>query len=200
MTVPPAAPVSRADLDVRQVRAIDGFNSARRARELALAATARTREMRLDSARALEALRRSHEALVARAEQQLRESGGLLRQNGAPRAVLAHRDAWFLEKACTAFLDAGVEVVARTDNGADAIGTCVAEQPELLLLEDSLVMVPGLEVVEQTRLHVPGVVVGVRTVRDEAVGRLLDAGASAVFARQVPAAEVVASLLRLTPV
>lgn len=191
------SPFNELELAVEQVAAIDRFNRARRAHELALAATARTREMRLDSARSLDVLRRQHAALVERAHSQLRASGQQLGRGGACRVVLAHRNAWFLDRVQTVLQDSDAEVVALTDNGADAIGIVVAEQPDLVLLEDALLMVPGEEVVRQTRLHAPRALVAVQTAHGGGVARLLDAGAAAVYTRQVPPRDVALSLLEL---
>ncbi len=50
-------------------------------------------------------------------------------------------------------------MVASSGNGADAVGTVVAEQPDLLLVEDLLAMVPGELVVREAARFSPSTVV-----------------------------------------
>ena len=88
-------------------------------------------------------------------------------------------------------------MVAGTDNGADAVGLIAAEQPDLVLIEDTLSMLAGAEVVREVRHFCPETVVTAKAAYGDRVGRLLDAGPSAVFTRQTPPAEVALSLLRL---
>ena len=166
---------------MRQVRAIDAFNAARRLSEAAAETTARTREARTDAARTLEVLRRQHEALVARSHEQLRSTGELLGRRARPRAVLAHRNTWFAAKVADQLEGAGLEVVARLENGADAVGVVIAEQPDLLLVEDSLAMLPGEQVVREVRGTGTSLVIAAQVPSSDRVGVLLDAGADAVF-------------------
>ena len=126
----PAAPdwQPRTELDLagQQLLAIDRFNRARQMREQAAAAAARSREMRMDATRSLDVLRREHDAVVRRAHEQLQATGQLLHDLAPRRAVLAHRDDWFFRKVTEALEGRGVQVVAGTDNGADAVGLVVA--------------------------------------------------------------------------
>ena len=202
MGAPVEAPVqwrprSELALAAQQLQAIESFNRSRHMREEAAAAAERSREMRMDSARAMDVLRREHDAVVARAHAQLRSSGDLLRGTAARRVVLAHRNEWFLHKVCQSLEDHGVEVVGQLDNGADAIGLIVAEQPDLCLIEDTLAMVPGREVVREVRRFAPDTIIAAHVAYGDRVGQLLDAGASTVFTRQVPPPQVAQSLLRL---
>jgi CheY-like chemotaxis protein len=190
-------PRRELDLVAQQVRAIERFNRACHMREEAAAAAARSREMRMDAARSLEVLRREHEALVSRAHEQLQASGHLLRTVATRRVVLAHRNDWFFRQVTQALEDSGVHVLAGTDNGADAVGLVVAEQPDLVLVEDTLSMLPGVEVVREIRRFSPETVVTAQAAYGDRVGQLLDAGASAVFTRRIPPADVARSLLRL---
>jgi CheY-like chemotaxis protein len=194
----PACP-ARSDLDLaaEQLRAVERFNRARRMREEAAAAAARSRELRMDSARSLEVLRRQHDAVVARADAQLRASGQLLRSTVERRVVVAHRNDWLVRRLQQTLEDRGVLVVARTDNGADAVGLVVAEQPDLLLVEDTLAMLPGVEVVREVRYFSPDTLVAAQAAHGGRVDQLLEAGATTVFTRQVPPHEVARSLLEL---
>lgn len=181
----------------RQLAAIEAFHRARRAAAEATALAERSREMRMDAARRLEVQRREHEALIARAHEQLRLSGEVLLRPSVVRAVVAHRQPWFTDKVVGCLQQAGVEVVARTDNGADAVGIVVVEQPDLLLVEETLLMVPGEEVVRETRRYCADAVISAQVPSGDRVGRMLDAGASTVSTRQVPPAEVVEQALAL---
>lgn len=187
-------PRTEIDLALQQLAAVDAFTASLRTADRALAAANRSRETRMDAARRMEVLRRQHDAVVARSHEQLRRTGELLRGTLAPRVLLAHRNAWFADKLAHVLQDRGVQVVARTDNGADAVGLTVAEQPDLLLVEDTLAMVPGEQVVaEVTRLS-PGVLVTAQVAYGDRVGALLNAGAVTVFTRQVPPADVARAL------
>ena len=190
-------PRSELDLAAQQVRAIERFHRARHLREDAAAATARSREMRMDAARSLDVLRHEQAAVISRAHEQLRASGQLLRATAERRAVLAHRDDWFFRKVADGLEEREVHVVAGTDNGADAVGLIVAEQPDLVLIEDTLAMLAGVEVVREVRRFSPDTVVTAQAASADRVGQLSDAGATWVFTRQVPPDDVVRSLLRL---
>ena len=187
---------SALELARQQVEGIERFNRALRQQELAEAAAARSREMRMDSARRLEVLRRQHEAVVRRAEQQLRASGDLLRDRG-PSVLMAHRNEWFLDRVGQVLAAQGLTVVARIDNGADAIGQAVAEQPDLLLVEDTLAMVPGAEVVREVARFCPGTRIVAQVAHADRVQAMIGAGATQVFHRRVPPVEVAQALHRL---
>lgn len=190
-------PRTELDLVAQQLRAIERFNCARHAREQAAADRSRTREMRLDASRSMQVLRRQHDALVARADAQLRASGDALHSTRERRAVLAHRSGWFLREVARVLEDRGVSVVAQVDNGADAVGLLVAEQPDLVLVEDALAMARGDDVVREAREFAPGTLVGVHVGSDDRVRPLLEAGAAAVFPRLTRPQEVADQVLRL---
>lgn len=197
---PSPAPLRRSELQLaaQQADAIAAFTRAHRTAQQAREAAARSREMKLDNARAMEVLRRQHAALIARAHEHLRLTGTVLRSTCARRVVLAHRNEWFRGKLSRALQDGGLHVVAVLDNGADAVGVTVAEQPDLLLVEDTLAMVPGEAVVREVLRFCPDTVVAAQVAYSDGVGALKDAGAHEVFTRQVPAAEVAERLLVLS--
>ena len=184
------------ELMTAQIEAVDAWHRARRASEAAADAVSLTREMRLDLNRRREAQRREQEALLARAEQQLRESGGLLSVRAPTRAVLAHRNAWLRDNVARRLEEAGVHVVGVFEDGADAAGTIVVEQPDLVLVEDRLPTLSGVEVIRRVRTYAPEAVVGAQCGDAAGVQPLVDAGAQAVFTRRVPPAELADSLLR----
>ena len=190
-------PRTELDLAAQQLRAIARFNDARRMAEAAGAAAARSREMRMDVTRSLEVLRREHDAVVRRAHEQLRVTGALLRGTPERRVVIAHRNEWFVGKVADALQDSGVLVVAHVDNGADAVGIAVAEQPDLVLVEDTLAMVPGEQVVRDVRGYCPATLVAAQVAHGDRVAPFLDAGASTVFTRSVPPFDAARSLLQL---
>jgi hypothetical protein len=193
------APRARSELDLaaQQLQAIARFNDARRMAEAAAAAVARSREMRMDTTRSLEVLRREHEAVVMRAHEQLRLTGNLLRGTAERRIVIAHRNEWYAGKVAHALRDQGMLVIAQVDNGADAVGIAVAEQPDLLVVEDTLAMVPGEQVVRDVRSYCPDTLVAAQVAYGDRVAPLLHAGAATVFTRQVTPLDAVREMLEL---
>jgi hypothetical protein len=188
---------SPGNLVAQQLRAVDAFCRARAVAEAAAEAGSRTRELRMDAARRLEVLRRQHAALVSRSHEQLRLSGDVLGLRRGPRVVVAHRNEWFVGKV-TSVLDAhGIEVIAHTDNGADAVGLVVAEACDLVLVEDTLAMLPGEQVVQEVLSYSPDTLVAAQVAHSDRVGAFLAAGASSVFTRQVPPADVALRLAAL---
>ena len=149
---------SELTLAAQQLRAVESWHRARQQQE-ALAAGTRSREARMDLARRTDVLRRQHEAIVRRSEEQLRTSGRVIHSSAPLRAVIVHRNDWFQGKVAEALQKLGIDVVARLDNGADAVGTVVAEQPDLLLVEDNIPMQPGPDVIRLARLYSPDTVI-----------------------------------------
>lgn len=197
-TPPASFPCWDLELAARQLRAVELFTGRLRAAEEAVAAPGRSSETRRDAARRMDVLRRQHQAVVARAHAQLRATGDVLHvRPGAARIVLAHRSAWFLDRVAAALEGAGLDVVARLDGGAEAVGLSVCEQPDLVLVEDTLTTVPGEEVVRELVDLCPQSRVVAQCAYGDRVGPLLEAGAAAVFTRQVPPADVAAAVAQL---
>ena len=198
---PPASAPARArthlDLVAQQLSAIESFTKARAAAELAERVPGRTREVRMDAERRLEVLRRQHDAVVAHTDTQLRTSGTLLRTTVEPRIVIAHRNEWFAGKLGGVLTERGVHVATTVDNGADAIGIALSEQPELVLVDEKLAMVPGPDVVREISRYCPGSVIAAHVDYSDRVVALLDAGAHAVYTRQMPPGDVAEALLEL---
>ena len=193
------ARVRRPSCSPDQVRGIDAFNAARRAaaREEAAASAQRSREMRLDLARRMDVVRRQHEALVRRTEEHMRSSAHLLQAHAPARAVLVHRDPRFLDRVCAVLEQSGIDVVVRLDNGADAVGAVVAEQPDLLLVEDKLPMLGGAEVLRQVLQYAPRTLAAGTAWSDSSVAELLEAGARSAYTRRVTPADVARGLCGL---
>ena len=189
-------PTTQLDLAQRQLAAVEAWHRRRRMAEDAALAGQRSREQRLDLARRMDVVREQHRAIVARTDAQLRTSAQLLRAD-RPRALVVHRNAWFTDKVVAALGAGGVELIARLENGAEAVGVAVAEQPDLLLVEDSLPMLPGEAVVREVRALSPGTLIAAQVAHDTGVGPMLAAGVRAAWVRRVPPADVAAGLLEL---
>ena len=194
-TRPRPAGRTQLDLMTAQLDAVDAWHRARRVADAAAESRSATRESRLDLSRRMSARRREQEALLTRAEQQLRDSGQVLAGRAPIRAVLAHRNAWLRDAVAERLTVAGVEVVGLFEDGADAAGTLVIEQPDLLLVEDRLPTLTGVEVVRRARKFSPLTLVGAQALDGAGVQALVDAGAQAVFTRRVPPAEIADQLL-----
>jgi CheY-like chemotaxis protein len=194
--VPPDSVPSRRSYDelIRARRdAIETWHRALRTVEAAAESTRITRELRLDLNRRREARQREREALLARSAQ--------LRDAAAPtepvpvRAMLAHRNEWVRERVAQRLAEAGVAVVGVFEDGADAAGTAVAEQPDLVLVEDLLPTMPGLQVVRRVTTFAPLALTGAHVTDDSGIEPFLAAGASAVFTRRVRPHDVADHLL-----
>lgn len=190
-------PRDEVELSVAQLRALSTWHEAHRAAQDAARERAGSREHRMDQDRRLDVLRAQHAALVRCTEQALLRAGWPIRDAVPLRAVVAHRNEWFRERVCGELQRHGVVVVHRTDNGAEAVGTSVAEQPDLVLVEDRLALQPGPDVVREVRRYAPWAVVAAQVATDDGVPDLLAAGAHAAFPRRVPPAEVADELARL---
>jgi CheY-like chemotaxis protein len=83
------------------------------------------------------------------------------------------------------------------ENGAEALGVVVAEQPDVLLTGDRLAMMTGWDLLAQARLYAPGTVLAVQA-SDEQQADSHAALADAVFLRHVPPAVVADVLLART--
>jgi DNA-binding NarL/FixJ family response regulator len=82
----------------------------------------------------------------------------------------------------------GVEVLAEADDGADGLGISIAEQPDLVLVEDRLPSLPALELVAAVREYAGHALVGAQVEHEADVAPLVEAGVNAVFSRRIPPA------------
>ena len=167
---------------------------ARTAQEAARLAE-QTREERLDARRRLDALQRQQQALLERAAQTARLSAQAA--DPRPRVVVAHRQPWLRDRLSSGLAGVGLHVVAGVENGADALGLTVAEQPDLLFVEDALPMLGGLQVLAETRELAPSTLVAVQVAYASDVGRAVRVGAAAAFPRTARPADVAEVLRRL---
>ena len=192
----------RGEVDVirDQLGAIERWNRARQVSEKAAQVTARSREGRLDVSRRMEVLRRQHEALVARTQEHLRDSARTLASTAPCRAVLVHRKQWFRDKVAEALRGSGVEVMTGLENGAEAVGFVIAEQPDLLLVEDSLSMMSGEDVLRSVLPYAPHTLCVAQVAHEDRVGALVEAGARAVWTRRAAPDDVATALRQLVGV
>lgn len=181
---------NEAQVLVEQVLGIEAWTREHPERLVALDPGS-SRELRLDLARRRDADARLRQALRDWTARQLRRTGDpMMLRPPSPRAVLVHRSGWFKHKVTGVLQDAGVDVVADLENGADAVATVVAEQPELLLLENKLPMVSGVDVVRASCRYAASTLVVVQVEEDWGIGPFLQAGAAMVYPRRVPPADV----------
>ncbi|MBC7558690.1 MAG: hypothetical protein H7270_04910, partial [Dermatophilaceae bacterium] len=111
-------------------------------------------------------------------------------------AVVAHRHAWFAEKVTSLLEGQGVTVVECTDNGADALGAIVTEQPDVVLVGDRLEMMTGQTLLSETHLFAPSTLRAMQANNQQQASDW-GAAAHAVFLRHHPPSEVADSLVRL---
>ena len=175
-----------------QLRGMAAWHAANRV--AAERAQAASREMRMDVNRRMQALRRANKELQARAAALVAESEAALT---TARAVVVHRNEWAASTIVSRLEERGVRVLARMDDGADGLGALIAEQPELLVVEESLPSIPGAELVRWARRVAPLTAVAVQVAYGDDVARMVEAGASAVFTRQVPPVELADELADL---
>lgn len=175
---------------VRQLQGIDAWSSSVRRRREVLTRPGMSREAEVDAARKCAALDQAQLALVRRLHEVLAADPRPLAADTGRRAILAHRQDWFVRSTSAALAELGVTVVAALDNGADAVGAVVAEQPDLLLVEESLPMMTGRQVVDEAVRFAPATMLVVQVGHADRIGALLDAGVRTAVTRQVPPADV----------
>ena len=189
--------LSSADRIVRQAGAIDAWLAARREREQALHSRSMNRDERMELGREVEALRRTHEAIKERCSLGLNADLDALASPGIT-AVLAHRHTWFVDKLALFLGGRGVTVLVSTDNGAEALGAVVAEQPDIVLVGGCLAMMHGRALLVECRLYAPGALLAAQAA-DPQEGETLRAAADSLFLRHHPPAVVADALVALRP-
>jgi len=154
-------------------------------------------EMRLDLAGELAARRATHAAVLARAELQLRQTGDPMWADSSCRAVLAHRDVWWRERVADYLRALGVQVIAKAGDGADVVGVLVVEQPDLIVVQDLLPLLPGLQVVRQARRYAPTSLIAAHLLDSRQAQPFLTAGADVAFSRLDRPSEIAEQLVAL---
>ena len=169
----------------QQERAVTAWQLHATALTHAARGGADSREAGMDSQRRLEALRRTERALQAHSELMLQRTADVLHDT-APGALLVHRNEWLRSKLTARLAELGIRVRAEAEDGADGLGMAIAEQPEVMFIEDRLPSVTAVELVHEVRQFSPVTLIAAQVEHDDEVAALLDAGASAVFSRRVP--------------
>ena len=203
LPVPPLssgpAPLPPADRIVRQVEAIDAWVAAMRDREQALRRSSLSRDERLSATRDVEALRRTHAAIKERCDRGVDAEMEPLRSQG-PTAVIAHRNAWFLDRLALLLVGQGVEVLVGTDNGPEALGAIVAEQPDIVLVGDRVSMIRGKALLGEARRCAPSARLAAQATDPQEAGALRAVADTVLLREHAP--DVVADALvalHLTP-
>jgi hypothetical protein len=187
---------------LRQLEGIDGWNRARQSRECAQPSGPASRQDRLLAARRIDVLVHAHATVLARASAALAEQPKPLAGLSAHRAVVAHRHQWFADELSQALEAHGVDVISVSDNAAEALGVVVAEQPELLVVGDPLVMLTTVELLSEAARFAPQTLRAVQVSNGTGVGLMLEAGAHSVVTQHVPpqeTADQLRALLELGP-
>ena len=151
----------------------------------------------MDLARRLDVVRAEHRAIVQRTDAHLRSSVELLQRSAGRRAIVVHRNRWFSDTVCADLALRSIVVVTTLTNGAEAVGATLAEQPDLLLVEDSLPMLSGEDVVREVRAFAPRTRIAAQVAHDDRIARMLEAGASTAYTRRVPPVDVAQGLAEL---
>ena len=188
-------PVSPADWILRQVQGVDAWNAARSLRMSMLDAPGGSRDDRQAASRHANVLRRTHQVIVLRTAAELARPVEPLMLH-EPTAVIAHSHSWFAQRITALLEEQGVTVVARTDNGSDALGAIVTEQPDCVLVGEHLEMMTGEALLLEARLFAPHTL---RTaqVSDQRQAEGWEAAASAVFLGHHPPCDVADALVEL---
>jgi len=135
--------------------------------------------------------------VLARAELQLRQTGDLMWADSSCRAVLAHRDVWWRERVADYLTALGVQVIAQAGDGADVVGVLVVEQPDLVVVQDLLPLLPGLQVVRQARRYAPTSLIAAHLLDSRQAQPFLTAGADVAFSRLDRPGEIAEQLVAL---
>ena len=188
----------RSELEIinDQLAGIAAFNADLAQRAAVEPARLRTRELQLDGRRRQEVQRREQQALQAHAQRHLLDSTHLFGAGVRPRAVLGHRNVWLRTKVADCLEAHGVEIVAVLEDGAETAGVVVMEQPEIVLVEDRLPSLSGLEVLRRAQAFAPHTLVAAQLQDSGEMHRFLDGGARAVFTRRTPPADIAGEVVQ----
>lgn len=185
---------SEADLIAAQLRGIEAFHRRPSVTQGAPGPHG-SREQRLDESRRLDVADRERRALLARAEAAQRDEY-LFGNGSSPRAVVAHRNAWLRDKLTGALRAGDVLVVASTDDGAEASAAIAFDQPDIVIVEDLLPILSGVEVMRRAVTCAPGALIAAQSADQTGMPALRDAGARAVFSRRIPPHDIAQHVLR----
>lgn len=184
-----------ADRLARQLAGIDSWNASRPLRAETIRRAATSREQRLDVQRRLASLDRTQDAILDAVTCELARDPEPMTPPGRT-AVIAHASAWYASRLADLLTLAGITVLATTDDAPEALGTLVAEQPDVLMCGERLRMMTGCMLLAEAALFAPHTLL-VAQVDDGSEQMALAAGATVTVLRGDPPAEVVATLIAL---
>ena len=193
MSGPDRRALSPAEAGAQRADAVARFSA--HCEQLLAPADGGSREQDLDAARERDVVRAMQGALSDRLADA--STGDRAVGAGGPTAVVAHRDGWYGGRIAEALAGSGVHVLAVLQDGAQAVGVAVAEQPDLVVVEDRLPTLSGPRAVRAVRRWCEAAKVAAQIDHPDRRGDLLDAGAHAVFTRRDAPPDVAAVLLAL---
>ena len=175
-------PGTRETRGARAIEAWRAHHDEDRDSALLMAPTA-SRESRMDDDRRAEVRARQEEAVAAHLAAPASERTGRT-------AVVAHRSSWFAGRVQAELSALGFETVLHVEDGADAVGVCLATQPDLLVVEDVLSRMTGAEVLGEVRTYCPSTVCIAQVGTGTTPAALVEAGAHAGLSRSVRPADL----------
>lgn len=193
----PRAPWRRrsgAEVLIDQLGALDAWLAVLRSRdELARRLPDRpgqvSREARLDHARRADVLACERAALLARAAGQDTDLLPPARHT-ALRAVVVLRRRWVRDALTAQLALHHVDVIASLESGGDAIAAVVLEHPDLLIVEDLLPLVSGMDIARHARQLAPAIVIGVQVHSPSVAAAATAGGADAAFSRATAPSQI----------
>ena len=127
--------------------------------------------------------------MVAHIERQEADDGHRVRAVAARTVLIVHRHQWFTGPLSQSLADDDTAVPYVIADGAEGIGIMVAEQPDVVVIEDRLSSVTAVDFVTRARVLAPRTAVAVQIATAETSTEVLTAGARAVFTRRLAPAD-----------
>ena len=155
------------------------------------------REARMEQERRQAVVEREQEWLHACADALGGERPVAGAEPGCPHAVVVHRAAWIRDALSRELELVGIVVVQLAADGAAGLGGVVAEQPDLVVVQEQLPWKDGLQLVREVRRFAPSARIAVHLDRPAAEQGARDAGADAVFPRATRPAAMAGALAAL---
>ena len=180
---------SAAEIETARAEAVEAWHRRRDVLEDMPEYPGSAREGRNEVARREAARDRERQALLAR----------LAPDRSSPRAsvVIAHRMPWTRAALRRGLESRGLVHVEEFEDGASALGAVIAEQPDVVFLQQQLPWLDGLEAVRQMRVYAPDSVLVVQLDQPHAERDAREAGAALVLPRAERPADVVDKLCQL---
>jgi hypothetical protein len=178
----------------RQLQALDAWH-VERDRLLSSLESGPSRELRLDAARRREVLLHMDGAVKERAGGHLLDEGTSAWGPAQPTAVVAHPHEWYAGKLTAALTARGIDVIECTGQGAEAAATVIVEQPDLVIVHETLAMLTGAQLVSFLRVLAPATVTVAQSHSSSGEAELLEAGVGLVLGRAHPPEDLVAEAL-----